>query len=461
MEMHRTTLRRPSRVKGIWPTLVMAAFCLLATSEKLAATGRDQLGDVNYSLTITDVVLLEDLQRRSFLFFQEQTDPKSGLTHDRALLAGGVSEAPASVAGSGFALTAWCIADKRGWISREEARERVLRTVRFVATQVEHERGWLYHFVDVQTGKRHWDCEVSTVDTALYLKGAIFAREYFQDAEITRWVDATYRRIDWQWALNGGSTLSHGWMPETGFLETRWDQFAEMMGLYLLGLGAETDALPAGTWRAWRREPEVSFGGRTFVHCPPLFTHQYAHAWFDFRNKRDRGLNYWDNSVSATLAQREWCAGLGEKFPGWSMSLWGVTASDSPDGYKAWGGPQSAFAEVDGTLAPCAAAGSLPFAPKECLEALHAMRELALPGIWGRYGFTDAFNLSKAWVSPDALAIDVGITLMMAENLRSGMVWEYFMRAPEVRRGMRVAGFQSENTTTSGGVLAMIGVGLE
>jgi hypothetical protein len=392
-----------------------------------------------------DSVFLEDIQQRAVQYFVEQTDLDSGLTRDRAPADGGESAFPASIAASGFALTSWCIADARGWLPPGESRERALRTLKFVAENVAHEHGWLYHFVYVHTGERAWRSEASTIDTALFLKGALCAREYFDDPEIRKYVDFIYGRIDWQWAMNGGTTLTHGWKPESGFIPWRWDRYSELLGLYLLGIGAPAHALPPESWNAWRREPIVSYAGRSFVDCGPLFTHQYAHAWFDFREQRDEHIDYWRNSIEATLAQREWSADQVGRFPRWSENLWGLTASDSARGYVAWGGPNGSAAKMaDGTVVPCAPGGSLPFAPRECLAALRQMREVGGEKVWRRYGFVDAFNPQTGWTSPDVIGIDVGITLLMAENLRSGLVWRVFMQSPEVRLGMWLAGFRSE-----------------
>jgi hypothetical protein len=395
----------------------------------------------DYIFSDSEAFFVDELERRALLYFQEQTDDVSGLTYDRASTKGGQSHAPASIAATGFALTAWCIADHRHWLVSNEARRRVTKTLKFILTNVPNERGWIYHFVDARTGARMWECEASTIDTALLLHGAIAAREYLQDPEVTRLVNQLYARIDWNWALDGGTTLSHGWRPENGFVPHRWDSFAEMLGMYLLGIGAPgPNPLPPATWRAWKRGPVVTYAGRTFIQCPPLFTHQYTQAWFDFRGLLDNGISYWQNSVDATLAQKEWCASKTKNYPMWAREVWGVTASDGPRGYSAHGTPFGPADEFDGTLAPCAAGGSLPFAPRECLRAL---LKIWVGGkkVWGRYGFADAFNPKVDWVSTDVVGIDVGITFLMTENLRSGLVWQYFMQAPEVKRGLILAGF--------------------
>jgi hypothetical protein len=394
----------------------------------------------------SDTRLLETIEHAGVQYFLEQTDSATGLVRDRAPNHLAPATAPASLAATGFGLSAWCVADARGWLAPGEAARRVHTTLAFAADRLEHVHGWFFHFVDPATGAHVRGSEVSTIDTALFLQGALLAREYLGDEQTRELVDRIYRRIDWRWAQDGGLTLTLGWKPRTGFIPYRWDSYSELMGMYLLGLGAPANPLPAESWEAWRR-PRATIAGRTFISCPPLFTHQYAHAWFDFRGRRDAHADYWQNSVDATLAQRDWCAAQSHRYAHWSHTLWGLTASDGPNGYRAWGTPQTAADdESDGTLVPCAPAGSLPFAPDECLEALHAMRAFDGGRAWGRYGFADAFNPETGWVANDVIGIDVGITIVMTENLRSGLVWRCFMRAPEVQRGMQVAGFHREPT---------------
>lgn len=426
--------------------LLMGELLQPTTVSHTAKTNNWKMEEV---VTLESEQLLDQLGQRALLYFTEQSDATTGLTRDRSPTDGTDGHAPASIAASGFALTAWCIGDVRGWMPHEEAVKRTIGLLRFVKDNVEHEHGWIYHFVDAKTGHRMWRSEASTIDTALFLKGALLAREYLGVPEVTELVNAIYGRIDWQWALNGGTTLTHGWRPETGFLKSRWDSYSEMLGLYLLGIGAPSSPLPAATWQSWQRGPIVTYHDRTFISCPPLFTHQYPQAWFDFRNHSDGLTDYWQNSVNATLAQREWCSELRTTFTKWSLDLWGVTASDSAKGYIDWGGPGDA-SNLDGTLVPCAPGGSLPFAPRECIQALQAMRKVGGPGVWGRYGFADAFNPQTGWISPDVIAIDVGITMLMAENMRSGFVWNYFMKAPEAKRGLDLAGFKDRHGPARG-----------
>jgi hypothetical protein len=448
---HRRIFQVPCAIRSVIACLLMAGS--LAANE----TGYES----TYKLSARDASFLDDLQRRAVRYFVEQTEPATGLTLDRSSVDGGIGHSPSSVAATGFALTAWCIADARGWSRPGDAVKRVRHTLRFLVQHHAHEHGFFYHFVDASTGQRAWKSEASTIDTALLLQGALFAREYLRDKEVTALVEWIYARIDWQWAMNDGRTLSHGWLPEIGFIEHRWERYAELLGLYLLGIGAPRKPLPAEAWHAWSREPRVSFGERTFIQCGPLFTHQYAHGWFDFRGRRDTHADYWQNSVDATLAQRAWSAAQQSRYKYWSTDFWGLTASDSQDGYIAWGTPGPGEPDMsDGTVVPCAPGGSLPFAPAECIAALRRMRELGGPRAWGRYGFVDAFNPHTGWASNDVIGINVGITLVMAENLRTGDVWRAFMRAPEVQRGMKLAGFSGMNASpVTVPVLALTGAG--
>ncbi|MBL9202174.1 MAG: hypothetical protein JNL39_16810 [Opitutaceae bacterium] len=397
------------------------------------------------ALAPADDAWLEEFSRASFRFFEEQTHPVTGLVRDRARADGSASEGMASIAASGFAFAGWAIAAERGWVPRDAALARVRLMLRFLATGAPRKQGFFYHFMLPATGERVWQCEVSTIDTALCLAGAIAAREHFQDAEVTDLVNRIYGAVDWPWFLNGGETLSLSWRDEQGFSRYRWDKYSEHMVLTLLGLGSPTHPLPADTWHRWSRTPRIEHGGRRFVAGPPLFMHQFAHAFFDFRGKRDAYADYHHNSVLATHAHREMCIALASEFPAWGENLWGVTASDSDRGYHAWGGPPRTRdgGRLDGTIVPCAAAGSLPFTPRESIAALRHMRDAFGDRVWKRYGFVDAFKPATGWFNRDVIGIDVGISLLMAENARTGLVWKMVSRAPEARRAFDRAGFVS------------------
>lgn len=384
---------------------------------------------------------LEELSRRAFLFFWENSSPRTGLVLDRANANGGETRRVASSAATGFGLTAFSIAAARRWMDRTLLRERVLAALRHYAYEAPQERGWFYHFVDIETGRREWNCEISSIDTALLMAGIVTARQYFEDPQVTALADLVCGRVDYRWMLNGHPTLlSHGWKPESGFLENRWDSHSELGILYLLGMASAGHGLPDESWHAWRR-PWIDYAGYRYVSgAAPLFIHQYTHAWVDFRGRRERGgqqIDWYENSVKATRAHREFCIELGRtSFPGcYSPNLWGITASDSAKGYVAWGGPPADPA-IDGSIVPCAAAGSLMFQRATCLRALEEMKARFGERIWRRYGFVDAFHPLNGWTGPDVIGIDVGITLLAAENARSGAVWKWFMSYEPVREAV-------------------------
>lgn len=400
------------------------------------------------SLSRTDESFLEELSRRAFRYFWEQADPNTGLVLDRA----GADASPmdethrdvASIAATGFGLTAMCIAAQRRWVDPREARDRVRTTLRFFAERASNFHGWFYHWIDARSGERAWNSEVSSIDTALLLAGVLTARQAFHnDAEIVRLATTVFERVDFQWMQNSHpSFLTHGWKPESGFLNSLWNDYSEETILYLLAIGSQSHPITPRAWQAWRRD-WISYAGYSYLAgARPLFIHQYSHAWVDYRGRRESRppyVDYFDNSIKATRAHRAFCIDLAKGFSGYSEDIWGITASDSAGGYVAWGGPPR-DAAIDGTVAPSGAAGSLMFTPDICLPALRAMKEKFGERVWGRYGFVDAFNPTTGWVDTDVIGINQGITLLSAENLRSGNVWRWFMRNPEVTRAMRLVG---------------------
>lgn len=408
-------------------------------------------------LSRADELFLEDLSQRAFRYFREQADPNTGLVLDRARAdASAMDEAHrnvASIAATGFGLTAVCIAANRRWIDPDEARDRARATLRFFAGRAENFHGWFYHWMDAGTGERKWNSEVSSIDTALLLAGVLTARQAFRDdPEIVRLATKIFDRVDFQWMQNGHPCfLTHGWKPEGGFLPSLWDDYSEETMLYLLAIGSLAHPIPPRAWQAWRRD-WISYAGYSYLAgARPLFIHQYSQAWVDYRGRRERRppyIDYFCNSIKATRAHRAFCLDLSREFAGYSDNIWGITASDSANGYVAWGGPPRDPA-IDGTVVPSAAGGSLMFAPDICLPALRAMKERFGGNIWGRYGFVDAFNPNTGWIDQDVIGINVGITLLSAENLRSGNVWRWFMRNAEITRAMRSVGLaRIERTTT-------------
>lgn len=383
----------------------------------------------------------DDLEQKSFRYFWEQADPQTGLVPDRARIDG--SSLPeshanvASIAATGFGLTSLCVAADRNWIDRSQALERTRNTLRFFDARAYQQHGWFYHWLDSNTGARRWNSEVSSIDTALLLAGVLTVKQCFRDdREIVNLADRIYRRVDFRWMLNGDPLiLSHGWKPESGFLKARWDTYSEDTILYLLAIASPTHPIPASSWYALWRDRYRYEGHSYFTTIGvPLFMHQYAHAWIDYRNRREvRGdrIDYFQNSVAATLAHRAFCMNLKYDFPDYGPDVWGITASDSAKGYLAWGGPPR-DPDIDGTIVPSAAGGSLMFTPELSMRALRAIREKYGEKIYGKYGFVDAFNPKTGWVDNDVIGINVGIILLSAENMRTGNVWRWFMQNREL-----------------------------
>lgn len=398
-------------------------------------------------LSAADRSLLEDMQRRSVLYFWEEADSATGLVLDRADANGGRAKGPsrdiASLAATGFGLTGLCIGADHGWIPRDQARIRVRNTLQFFATKAYQDHGWFYHWMDVATGDPKWDSELSSIDTALFLGGALSAAQFFHDdAEINKLARQIYERVDFEWMLDGDRLLlSHGFVRGKGFLKYKWEIYCELPLLYLLAIGSPAHPITAQSWYAWQR-PIYNYGPFRFISGGPLFTHQYSHAWVDFRNRRDRSfVDFFQNSVSATRANRLYCLNLQNAFPlSFGPDTWGITASDSPKGYKVYGEIKQ-FEPIDGTVAPCAAGGSLMFTPDICVPALRSIREHFGDRVYRKYGFIDAYNPGAKWFDGDVIGIDLGISLLSAENLLTGNVWRWFMANPEIPRAMDLAGF--------------------
>ncbi len=437
--------------------LLMTAWGAAFSRPARAETRPDQ--DV-HSISQADNDLLDDISRRSFRFFWEKMDPHTGLVLDRTMTDGGPDDNPnhnnvASIAATGFGLSALSIGAAHRWVSPVAARRRIVTSLRFFADKAPQKRGWFYHFMDWRTGERRWNCEVSSIDTALLLAGILTARQAFaNDPEIARLATLIYNRVDFQWMLNGDRMLlSHGWKPETGFIPHRWDTYSEANILYTLAIGSPTHPIPPDAWYAWKL-PVVNASGYQYIGGGPLFIQQYSQAWLDLRdriytphpllNRFVPQVNFFANSVAATRAQQALGVGLSQKFPGYSEKVWGITASDSSEGYVAWGA-QPNDSRIDGTVVPSAAAGSVMFTPDICIPALRAMLLQYGRKIYGRYGFADAFNPTSGWVSRYVIGIDQGITLLSAEDSRTGSVWHWFMGNPEVDRALYYVGLVPES----------------
>jgi hypothetical protein len=430
-----------SRATAILLNVLLAASGATVEQPPAPPVNTDKVAPVS----LADRAFVEDLEHRSFEYFWEQADHGTGLVLDRARVDGGHAKGPsrdiASTAATGFGLTAICIGAQHGWISKTEAADRVRATLEFFANKANQEHGWFYHWMDVSTGDRKWDSETSSVDTAFLLAGVLTAAQYFAaDPEIPKLASEIYDRVDFQWMLDGDPLLlSHGWRTGKGFIKNKWDTYCELGLLYVLAIGSPTHPIPAESWYAWQR-PFYQYGKYEFISGGPLFTHQYSQAWIDFRNRRDRGfVDFFLNSVNATRANEQYSLNL--DLPNtFGKNIWGITASDGPKGYRIYG-EIKAFDPVDGTVAPAAAGGSLMFTPDISIPALKAIQERFGDRVFGRYGFVDGYNPTLEWFDTDVVGIDVGITLLSAENLLTGDVWRWFMANEPASHGMDLIGF--------------------
>jgi len=421
----------------------------------------------NFSVTDADLARLE---RDTFKYFADEVNLDNGLVRDNTR-----RDSAASIAAVGFALTAYPIAVERKYMTRAEAVKRTLTTLRFFHDSPQGKqrdatgyKGFYYHFLDMETGRRAYNCELSTIDTTYVLAGALAASCYFNgdtkaEREIRELAEALYKRADWHWAQNGALTVSHGWRPERGFIRYRWTGYSEALILYFLGLASPTFPLPGESYSAWTRTYKwKKLYGQEFVYAGPLFIHHLSHVWIDFRGIQDdymrqKGIDYFENSRRAIYAQQSYATRNPKKFLGYGPFSWGITASDGPGpaerrvngrrvrfyDYKARSIP---YGPDDGTLAPWAVAASLPFAPEIVLPSLYRLNE-DYPEITSKYGFKCSYNPTfssegrKGWISQGYYGLDQGPIIMMIENYRTGFIWRLMQQCPYIVSGLRRAGF--------------------
>jgi hypothetical protein len=431
----------------------------------------------------------EEIEERTFRYFWNNVNRKNGLAPDRW-----PTPSFSSIAAVGFALAAYPVGVERGWSTRAEAADLTLTTLRFFwnapqgpePTGTTGYKGFFYHFLDMKTGLRFRDVELSSVDTAILMMGVLFAGQYYdrddaREREIRRLADSLYARADWNhFRSDGRPSISMGWHPEHGLIDRSWDGYNEGMFVNILALGAPEHTVPAAVWESWTK-PYPAFwrgsGPTRHIAFAPLFGHQYSHIWIDLRGIRDApmraaGLDYFENSRRATYADRAYCIANPMGWAGYSNEIWGLTACDGPGnfhlpyrggmrdfyGYSARGPIDQPDGRDDGTLAPTAALGSLPFAPEIVIPCAQAMTQLYGGRLYGRYGLVDSFNPSftdtgvkpetgsvdpkTGWVARDHLGIDQGPILLQAANHRDNFVWRHMRRVPAIRRGLLRAGFK-------------------
>jgi hypothetical protein len=414
---------------------------------------------------------LEALMWVSVEYFVKETNPVNGLVRDKTQ-----DGAPASIAAVGMVLASAPLAVERGALPRDFVAQMTLKRLRFFWNSPQGPqpdatgyKGFYYHFLDMQTGRRVWECELSTVDSAFLFAGMLTAATYFDrdtavEQEIRTLADALYRRADWRWAQNGGATVTHGWRPESGFIPYRWEGYDEALLLYVLGLGSPTYPLPPESYAAWMSTYQwKKIYDWELLYSGPLFTHQLSHIWLDFRGiqdafMREHGLDYFENSRRATYVHQQYAIRNPLEFEGYGEFCWGITASDGPGwtvrvlngierrffDYLARGAP---YGPDDGSIAPWAVVASLPFAPEIVLPTIRRFDQMDL-GMLRPYGFKATFNPTftvegseRGWVSPWHFGIDQGPIILMIENHRSGLIWNLTRRCPAIVTGLRRAGF--------------------
>ena len=412
--------------------------------------------DPRTSVGLTDDQFLDLVEKRSFYYFRYETNPTNGLTRDRGRNFKSSEDINvASVAAVGFALTAYAIGAERGWVSRDEALERTRITMRtFANGPVRNVKGFFPHFVNYFSGADSSNTEISTIDTALFLAGMITAMEYFEDAEVSELSRRIFERVDWDWARNGDPNfVSHGVDSKGKFLNTHWGSTTEGLLIYLLALASPTYPLPGASWDAIDKHTG-EYEGFTFVieyGFQTIFPYQYPALWYDFRGRTDRsGVDYFENATLAVLAMRRFCILNAANFTGsYGPDLWGQAAADGPgDRYMIYGFPPgNPFSPIDGTIAPHAIGGSVPFLPRHCIRALRCLYDTHHE-VWGKYGFADSINPNQNFIARDALGIDAGTILLGVENYRSQFVWNLFMKNEWIRQTTQKIGWKPRPRST-------------
>ncbi len=402
------------------------------TAETQPAAGPpDQ--EISALLAMDDPALLNAVARQTFAYFWDQAHPQTGLIKDRSTPA-----SVSSIAATGFGLAAIPIAVDRGWITEGEGYDRVHLTLEtFLNGGVQGERGFFYHFVSPETGERVWDSELSSIDTALLVAGALVAGQYFEGTDVQAMANQLYENVEWDWMRGRGEMLHMGWTPESEFLNATWDHFDESMLLYALAIGSPTHPVPASTWDLWRRPLSIS-GGYIYLPGEPLFVYQYPQAFLNLRGLEDAYANYWNNTTLACDRNHQFAVSNSGYFLTYQNGVWGLSASDGPFGYRAYGASE---VNHDGTIAPYAAVACIPFTPETSLAGIRALLTNYGSRVWREYGFVSALNENENWYSREHIGIDQGDILLMIANYQDGFVWNLFMANPHLQNALNIMGF--------------------
>lgn len=392
-------------------------------------------------------LILKELKKSYNFFIKEANLNKNskgyGLVRDKTLLANHI----ASIASVGYALGALVIGVEHKWLKYDKAYNRANKTLDTFINNVEGENGFYYHFVNIETGRREWNCELSIIDTGIFICGAITAGEYF-GGEVRKKAELLYKRINWEWYRNKDTNYFYmGYTPQKRFWG-KWDMYAEQLMLYVLGVSSPTFSIDKSMYYEFIREKAdyKNIKDIVYTYCGTLFTYQFSHAWIDFRNKKDlNGIDWFENSIKATKANREYCIDNMKKYTTYGPNSWGLTACLGPKGYSGGYGAKPCKTDLeienDGTVTPCGAIGSIVFTPKESIEAMEYLYN-TFPKLWGRYGFKDGYNLDgeKPWFAKEYIGIDKGIEILMIENYLNGTIWKYFMKNKYVQEGLEKLG---------------------
>lgn len=388
--------------------------------------------EVTALLAMDDADFMDAVAHQTFDYFWQEVNPDNGLIRDRS-----TATSPASIAAVGFGLAAIPVGVERGWITADEGTERALTTLNtFLDGGVQGEHGFYYHFVDMHTGERVWDSELSSIDTSLLAAGALVAGQYF-GGEVQTAANELYERIEWDWMTNGGEFVSMGGTPDGGFLDAAWDHFDESQILYALAIGSPTHPISASAWADWIRPINVS-DESIYLPGDPLFVYQYPQAFLNLRGLEDAFANYWNNTTRACERHRDYIAANTGDYATYSHGAWGLSASDGPNGYRAYG---AAPVNNDGTIAPYASAACVPFTPADSLASMRALLTAYGDRVWREYGFVSAVNETARWYSRDHIGIDQGDILLMLANAQDGLVWNAFMSHPAIQSALDAMGF--------------------
>lgn len=397
-----------------------------------------------------DKLLMKELKASYNFFIKEANLDKNskgyGLIRDKNMYAKDI----ASIASVGYGLAALAIGTKRKGIKQPSAYERAKGTLDTFLNNVEGKNGFYYHFVNMNTGKREWNCEISIIDTAIFICGAIVAGEFFK-GEVKEKAEELYKKINWEWYRNKENNFFYmGYKPENGFWG-QWDMYAEQLMLYVIGSASPTFPINKEMYDVIKKEKAdyENIKDIIYTYCGTLFTYQFSHAWIDFRNKEDeQGIDWFENSIKATIANREYCIKNSKKFKTFGENSWGLTACVGPSGYSGGYGAKPALADIekenDGTVTPCGPAGSIVFTPELSIKALENFYN-NYPKLWGKYGFIDSYNLENGeWYSKEVIGIDKGISMIMIENYLSQLIWKCFMKNEYVQKGLEIIGIREK-----------------